>query len=125
MQFEKPFIAVKQVPAGNNGGVATKLYTKTLVLFQLTGVTNISGVNNIPSANLYVTVKLQGKMPNLRSWGIENNKARVTYLGHYYGVDNVPYDQKCQDLVHNVEVLACTISPCSVDCCYCGVQFVH
>jgi hypothetical protein len=66
MRFEKPIVAVKQVPAGNNGGVATKPYTNTLVSFQLTGTTNISGINNLPSANLFVTVKLQGKTPNWR-----------------------------------------------------------
>ncbi len=64
MRFEKPIVAVKQVPAGNDGGVATKPYTKTLVSFQSTSATNISGVNNLPSANLFVTVKLQGKTPN-------------------------------------------------------------
>jgi hypothetical protein len=89
MRFEKPIVAVKQVPAGNNGCVATKPYTKILVLFQWTSATNISGVHNLPSANLHVTVKLQRKMPNRRYWGIENNKARATYLRHYYGVNNV------------------------------------
>ena len=57
MCFKKPIVVVKQVPAGELGGVATKPYTKTLVSFQSTGATNISGVNNLPSANLYVTVK--------------------------------------------------------------------
>jgi hypothetical protein len=71
------------------GGVATKPYTKTLVLFQLTGATNISSTNNLPLANLYLTVKSQGKTPNRCYWGIKQNKARPTYLGHYYGVDNI------------------------------------
>jgi hypothetical protein len=91
MRFEKPIIAVKQVPAGKKGGKATKPYTKTLVSFQSTGTTNISGVNNLPSANLYVTVKSRGKKPNQRHWGIEQNEARQTYLGYYYGVDNVDH----------------------------------
>jgi hypothetical protein len=60
-----------------------------LVSFQSTGATNISGVNNLPSANLYVTIKSLGKTPNHCYWGIEQNEARATYLGHYYGVDNV------------------------------------
>ncbi len=89
MRFEKPIIVVKQVPAGELGGVAMKPCTKTLVLFQSTGATNISGVNNLPSANLFVTIKSRGKTPNRRYWGIEQNEARATYLGHYYGVDNV------------------------------------
>ncbi len=91
MRFEKLIVAVKQVLAGNDGGVATKPYTKTLVSFQLTGTTNTSGINNLPSANLFVTVKLRGKMPNRRYWGIENNETRATYLGHYYGFDNVDH----------------------------------
>jgi hypothetical protein len=89
MRFEKPIIAVKQVPAGKNDGKAIKPYTKTLVSFQLTGATNISGVNNLPSVNLYVTVKSRCKKPNQRHWGIEQNEALQTYLGFYYGVDNV------------------------------------
>ena len=91
MRFEKPIIAVKQVPAGKNDGKATKPYTKTLVSFQSTGATNISGMNNLPSVNLYVTVKSRCKKPNQRHWGIEQNKARQTYLGYYYGVDNVDH----------------------------------
>ncbi len=91
MCFKKPIVVVKQVPAGELGGVATKPYTKTLVSFQSTGVTNISGVNNLPLENLYVTVKSRGKTPNRRYWGIEQNKKRATYLGHYYGVDNVDH----------------------------------
>jgi hypothetical protein len=57
MRFEKPIVVVKQVPAGELGSVATKPYTKTLVLFQSTGATNISGVNSLPLVNLYITVK--------------------------------------------------------------------
>ncbi len=89
MRFEKPIVAVTQVPAGKKDGKATKPYTKALVSFQSTGATNISGMNNLPLANLYVTVKSRGKKPNRRHWGIEQNKAQQTYLGHYYGVDNV------------------------------------
>jgi hypothetical protein len=39
--------------------------------------------------NLYVTVKSRCKKPNQRHWGIEQNEALQTYLGFYYGVDNV------------------------------------
>jgi hypothetical protein len=83
MRFEKSIIVIKQFPARESGGVATKPYTKTLVSFQLTGATSISGVNNLPSANIYVTVKSRGKTPNRCYWGIEQNKARGTYHGHY------------------------------------------
>ena len=62
-----------------------------MVSFQSTGATNICGVNNLPSADLYVTVKARGKGPARRVWGIEQNEARATYLGHYYGVDNVDH----------------------------------
>ncbi len=91
VRFEKPIVAVKQVPAGEKDGKATKPYTKTMVSFQSTGATNISSVNILPSANMYVTVKSQGKKPNRRHWGIKQNEARQTYLGHYYGVDNVDH----------------------------------
>ena len=91
MRFEKPIVAVRQVPAGEKDGKATKPYTKTMVSFQSTGRTNISGVNNLPLADLYVTVKSRGKNPNRRHWSIEQNEARQTYLGHYYGVDNVDH----------------------------------
>jgi hypothetical protein len=50
---------------------------------------NIIGVNNLPSASLYATVKSRGKKPNKKYWGIEQNEERAVYLGHYYGVDNV------------------------------------
>jgi hypothetical protein len=92
MRFQKPIVAVKQVPAEDLGGVgATKACTKMLVSFQSTGATNISGINNLPSANLYVTIKERGKHPNRRYWGIEQNEARQTYLGHYYGINNVDH----------------------------------
>ena len=93
MRFENPIVAVKQVAATPTAeeGTTSKPYTKTLVSFQSTGTTNIIGVNNLPSASLYATVKSRGKKPNKRYWGIEQNEARATYLGHYYGVDNVDH----------------------------------
>jgi hypothetical protein len=57
MHFKKPIVVIKQVPARELGGVATKPYTKMLMSFQSTGTTNISGVNNLPLANQYVTIK--------------------------------------------------------------------
>ncbi len=89
MCFQNPIVAIKQVPTRGDGEATTKPYTKTMVLFQSTGATNICGINNFPSADLRVTVKTRGKGPARRVWGIEQNKARATYLGHYYGVDNV------------------------------------
>ena len=40
---------------------------------------------------IQLSVKGRGKGPNRRLWGIEQNEARSTYLGHYYGVDNVDH----------------------------------
>ena len=57
MRFQKPIVAIKQVPTRGEGEATTKPYTKTMVSFQSTGATNFCGVNNLPSADLYVTVK--------------------------------------------------------------------
>jgi hypothetical protein len=51
MRFEKP-IVINQVLARELGSITTKPYTKMLVSFQLAGTTNISGINNLLSANL-------------------------------------------------------------------------
>ena len=82
---------MKQVPTRGDGEATTKPYTKTMVSFQSIGATNICGENNLPSADLYVTFKARGKGTARRVWGIEQNEARATYLGHYYGVDNVDH----------------------------------
>ena len=98
MRFENPIVVVKQVAATPTAkeGTTTKPYTKTRVCFQSTGATNIIGVNSLPSASLYGTVESRGMKPNKRYWGIEQNEARATYLGHYYGVDNVDHMIKMQ-----------------------------
>ena len=98
MWFENPIVAVKQVAAmpTTKEGTTTKPYTKTLVFFQSTGATNIIGVNSLPSASLYATVESRGIKPNKRYWGIKQNEARATYLGHYYGVNNVDHMIKMQ-----------------------------
>ena len=86
-KFQKPITAIKKVAAvGNN-----KAYTRTLVSFQSTGVTNISGVNNLPSVSFYVSIKGRGQGASKRLWGIEQNEARQIYLGNYYGIDNVDH----------------------------------
>ena len=87
MRFENPIVAINQVPA-NDG---KKAYTKTLVSFQSTGATNISGVNNLPSVGLYVKARERGRGKKKRKWGIEQNEARDTYLNFYYGADNVDH----------------------------------
>mmetsp|Transcript_19746 Transcript_19746/g.42879 ORF Transcript_19746/g.42879 Transcript_19746/m.42879 type:complete len:324 (+) Transcript_19746:1794-2765(+) len=87
MRYENPIVAIQQVPATD----VTNAYTKTHVSFQSTGCTNISGVNNLPSAGFYVTIKSRGRGKNKRSWGIEQNEGRATYLSQYYAVDNVDH----------------------------------
>jgi len=89
MRFENPIVAIQQRPATNS----SLAYTKTFVSFQSTGGTNIIGVNNLPSVQLYVTTKCRGnkKKGTKRNWAIEQNEARETYLSHYYGLDNADH----------------------------------
>ena len=87
MRYQNPIFARKQVQA-NKG---KKAYTRTLVSFQSTGATNISGVNNLPSIGLYVKPKCRGRGEGKRWWGIEMNEARALYLGYYFGVDNIDH----------------------------------
>ena len=58
MRYQNPIVVVKQVPAT----ATTKAYTKNIVSFQSTGATNIAGVNNLPSAQLYVTSRERGRV---------------------------------------------------------------
>ena len=87
MRYENPIVAIQQIQAADS----TKAYTKTHVSFQSTGCTNISGVNNLPSAGLYVTTKSRGMGINKRFWGIEQNEGRETYLSQYFAIDNVDH----------------------------------
>ncbi len=87
MHFAMPIVAIKQQPAVEE----SKAYTKTLVSFQSTGATNICGVNNLPLVTNYVSKKVRGKGKTKCVWGIEQNKARETYLRHYYGIDNLDH----------------------------------
>ncbi|KAL7529487.1 hypothetical protein ACHAXR_004154 [Thalassiosira sp. AJA248-18] len=86
-RYEKPIVAIKQVPATDSA----LAYTKTQVSFQSTGATNIQGVNNLPSCSLYVTTKSRGIGPNKRVWGIEQNEGRGIYLGQYWAIDSVDH----------------------------------
>ncbi len=93
MRLENPIVAIKQVPAveDEDGSTKAKVYTRTLVSFQLTGPKNVCGVNNLPSVNLYVSERVHGKGAATKVWGIEQNKARETYLRHYYGINNLDH----------------------------------
>ena len=85
MRYNNPIVTICQVPEQDGN----QPYTKTHVLFQSTGATQISGVNNLPSAGLYATTKKWGKGHTKRVWGIEQNEGRETYLSQYWDVDNV------------------------------------
>ena len=87
MRYEIPIVAICQVPPTDD----QKAYTKIHVSFHSTGKTNICGVNNLSSAALYVTTKQRGKGSQKRTWGIEQNEARQTYLSQYFAVDNVDH----------------------------------
>lgn len=109
MKYHQPIVAIKQVPATPAPSTArtatttaaaatttaaaatTKAYTMTLVSFQSTGSTNITGVNNLPSVSLYVEERRRGRKGNMRRWGIEMNEARETYLKHYAGIDSADH----------------------------------
>jgi hypothetical protein len=83
MRYENPIVAVRQVKATP----VSKAYTENIVSFQSNGPTNISGVNNLPSFQLYVTQRERGRGGEIRIWAIEQNEARETYLNHYFGMD--------------------------------------
>lgn len=116
MKYHQPIVAIKQVPAPATTDPVTamidpalapatatapapvmaaattkKAYTMTLVSFQSTSSTNITGVNNLPSLSLYVDERSRGRKGNMRRWGIEMNEARETYLRHYSGIDSADH----------------------------------
>jgi hypothetical protein len=63
-RFEQPILALKHVPVqGNN-----KAYTRTMVSFQSTAATNLSGVNNLSSLTLCVQPKYRGNKTNKLAW---------------------------------------------------------
>jgi len=59
------------------------------VSFQSTGGTNITSVNAFSSVELYVRERNKGKGNQKRTWGIEMNEARETYLKNYSAVDKI------------------------------------
>ncbi len=68
-----------------------KNYTRTLVSFQSTGATTITGVNNLLSLRLYVQPKFRGRAGNKFAWATEQNEAREIYLNHYHGIDSADH----------------------------------
>ena len=65
MRYENPIVAVRQVEATNEDMV----YTENIVSFQSTGPKNISGVNNLPSLQLYVTHTERGRGADKKGLG--------------------------------------------------------
>ncbi len=114
-RFEQPIIAVKNViqprkkasndddnVQGTRGStkkdnelVADKKkdYVICHVSFQSTGGTNTTSVNALSLVELYVREQNKGRGNQKRTWGIEMNEARETYLKTYSAVDKI--DQIC------------------------------
>jgi hypothetical protein len=89
-QFEKPIVAVKHVKQPDSDTVNDKKdYALCHVSFQSTGGTNISTVNALSSVDLYVQDCSKGRGQQKRTWGIEMNEARETYLKNYSAVDKI------------------------------------
>ncbi len=110
-RFEQPLIAVKSViqprkKASNddddvqgtrasskkdNELVADKkkYYVICHVSFQSTGGTNITSVNALSLVELYVHEQNKGSGNQKRTWEIEMNEVRETYLKTYSAVDKI------------------------------------
>ena len=86
-RFEQPIIAVKHVKQNKNSDKHD--YTLCHVSFQSTGGTNISTVNALSSVDLYVRERKKGRGNQKRTWAIEMNEARETYLKTYSAVDKI------------------------------------
>jgi hypothetical protein len=87
-RFEKKIVAVKHVEHQDSDTVNEKKdYILCHVSFQSTGGTNISTVNSLLLVDLYVQDRSKGKGQQKRTWGIEMNEARETYLKNYSAVD--------------------------------------
>ncbi len=101
-RFEQPIIAVKNVkqPKKKSSTEDAKVQVTTAVKddepvlekkdyvichisFQSTGGTNITSVNAFSYVELYVHERNKGKENQKRTWGIEMNEARETYLKNY------------------------------------------
>jgi hypothetical protein len=80
MRYQNQIVGVRQVKATQ----VPKAYIENIVSLQSTGPTNISGINNLPSLQLYVTERVRGRGGGV--WAIKQNEARETYLNHYFGM---------------------------------------
>jgi hypothetical protein len=124
-RFEQPIVAVKNViqprkKASNDDdnvkgtGASTnkdnepvadkkKDYVICHVSFQSIGGTNITSVNALYLVELHVRKQNKGRVNQKRTWGIEMNEARETYLKMYSAVDKIRHN--CAELPkkkHNI-----------------------
>ena len=86
-RFNQPIVAVKHVLGDEVTG--TKPYTLVHCSFQSTGGTNISCVNSMSEVGLYVHERNRGRGNEKRTWAIEMNEPRETYLKTYSAVDKI------------------------------------
>ena len=76
-RMTNPIVAVKDC----NG------YQRVHVSFQSTSSANITTVNCLNDARLFVELRERGKGDSKRTWGIEMNDARRLYLSTYFTID--------------------------------------
>jgi hypothetical protein len=90
-RFEQPIIAVKHVKHQDSDRQCDnkKDYVLCHVSFQSTGGTNISMVNALSLVDLYVCDCSKGRGQQKRTWVIEMNEARETYLKNCSVVDKI------------------------------------
>jgi hypothetical protein len=89
-QFKQPIIAVKHVKHQDSDTVTNKKdYILCHVSLQSTGGTNISTVNALLLVDLDVHECNKDRGPQKRTWGMEINEARETYLKNYSVVDKI------------------------------------
>jgi hypothetical protein len=79
IHYAMPIVVIDQQPAM----VESEAYTKTLVMFQSTGATNICGVDNLPLVTNCISKKVRDKRKTIPVWGIEQNKVRGMYLCNF------------------------------------------
>ena len=74
------------------GNIQFPAFQIALVSFQSTGSTNFMSVNSVKGTDLYCKTKTRGRGDSARSWGIEMNQSRETYLETYGGADHVDHE---------------------------------
>jgi hypothetical protein len=78
-RFNRPIVLVNE----------STTHQRVHVSFQSTSSCNLSSVNSLPKANLYVRQRERGRGEHKRYWGIEMNDARELYLNTYGIIDTL------------------------------------